>query len=1323
MAGVGTINFVQTRLDPNFSTTTKIFMHNTEMRLLLCVTIARCPLNLLLDTGAQTSVLRGRIIHPDALYFPRASIMLTGVTSNSGHRSVGLTFGSVIINDLRFQHEFQIVDDTFHLDADGIIGCDFLMRYKCTIDMVKCELRLQIPVNHPSHEPKTRFELADTTVSQAVGPVVKATDLPKSGSPSNKSGRRKGELKGADEIEVLNSEELPTPVQPSNPRTATNVHGDFPYIEHGIDQLSISTVAEDLPFDRNGIIRYVREFCTDGNVTREDTIPGDTDRLGTLCSSIDLSHCGTKERNAAMRILGDFSHVFHLEGDTLSHTDIVQHTIDLKPGSTPIFIKQYRIPEGNRAEMNRQIDELYANGIIEPCTSEWNFPLILVAKKPNSRGERQYRLVVDFRKLNEVTVPMGFPIPLIDELLEVLGSAKYFTSMDVQSAFHQIMVRPEDRDFLSFQTNFRRMRFVRMPFGLANSPRTWQRAINLVLKDLLGKGVLVYLDDILIYSATFEEHQRLIREVLTRLESHNIKLKPEKARMFAPEVEYLGHIISNDGIRANPKKTECVRDFPVPQNVTQVQSFLGLASYYRRFVPSFSRIAKPLHTLCKKNHLFEWTDACQDAFQKLKDELISDRVLAHVNFTQQMRVTCDACGYGIGATLGQLDPETGGERPILFISRLLRKSELNYSTIEKELLAIVWAVESFRHYLYANTIPFLVITDHRPLVYLMEMKNPSSRLFNWKLKLMEYQFEVVHLKGKMNVVADALSRVVWPEAPERAINLSRGEPKTIRQILVTRWQNAVRCRAMTRSAAKKHQDALDEMELRTKNSDHHDEPKPVDLFVIHENRNLLTEMGDFHHAFYFFSSMKGQMKRKLEKKLFDQTGTALNLPDAPDPYELHSIDDDRTYILMPNVFRSSEQLKMCDMVLSKIITWCTDQHFENVALNIDIEDAPSYFAFKRAVKQMFTGSDFSVTFFLNKVITVTDVDDIQKILRAYHRSLLGGHAGHARTKNRIRKYYYWPTINKDIKDFIQNCPVCEQSKVNRHTRMPMGVRSSASTPFEHVYLDLVGPVNPPSNGGYTYILTGNCELTKFAMATPIVDASALTTARAFVHDVVLRYQLPKVITTDNGTNFTSELFSNVTKLLGIKKLLTTPYNPKANLVERFHRSMGHFMRAFVQQNPCDWDDFVPFAIHSYNNTPHSTTGYAPQELLFGFSAEMPSNLLNEPRPVYNYDSYISELRYRLQYTHKVAKQNLLERAQKNKGYYDQKTNELILEVGDMVNQLKNIKSHKFERPYDGPWEVTKVISPGVVEIRRKNKTRRVLVDSLIKANADYGSSD
>lgn len=247
-------------------------------------------------------------------------------------------------------------------------------------------------------------------------------------------------MENADEFKVLSSEEIPVTAQ------AQTI-------------LTVSTISEDLP--DTGITQSIENFQSCDDTAREGTALGNVDRFSVISTIIDLSHCDERESQAASLILKDYADMFHLDGDTLSYTDIVQHTIDLRPDSRPIFVKQYRIPEGQRAEMNRQINDLLANGIIEPSTSEWNFPLLLVPKKPNARGEKQQRLVVDFKRLNEITVPQIFPIPLIDELLEVLGSSKYFSTMDVKSAFHQILVRPEDRELLSFQTNFRKMQFVR----------------------------------------------------------------------------------------------------------------------------------------------------------------------------------------------------------------------------------------------------------------------------------------------------------------------------------------------------------------------------------------------------------------------------------------------------------------------------------------------------------------------------------------------------------------------------------------------------------------------------------------------------------------------------------------------------------------------------------------------------------------------------------------------------------------------------------------------------------------------------------------------
>lgn len=320
-----------------------------------------------------------------------------------------------------------------------------------------------------------------------------------------------------------------------------------------------------------------------------DPHPGDFGRIERVGEVIDLAHCEEPEKALADSLIHDYPDLFHLEGDLLTHTDVVQHEIDLRPNTAPIFVRQYRIPEGSREEVNRQIDELEANGIIEPSTSEWNFPLLLVKKKDNAQGEKQFRLVVDFRKLNEVTANRTFPIPLIDELLESLGKSKWFSTLDIQSAFHQIVVRPSDRELLSFQTNYRKMQFVKMPFGLVNSPRTWQRAINTILADLLGDHILVYLDDILIHTSTLEEHDFKLRQIFGRLLTHNVKLKPEKAHLYTRQVAYLGHVIDADGVRSDPKKCESIRTFPIPRNMTEVQSFLGLAKDCTPIVPTLPK--------------------------------------------------------------------------------------------------------------------------------------------------------------------------------------------------------------------------------------------------------------------------------------------------------------------------------------------------------------------------------------------------------------------------------------------------------------------------------------------------------------------------------------------------------------------------------------------------------------------------------------------------------------------------------------------------------------------------------------------------------------
>jgi hypothetical protein len=463
-------------------------------------------------------------------------------------------------------------------------------------------------------------------------------------------------------------------------------------------------------------------------------------------------------------------------------------------------------------------------------------------------------------------------------------------------------------------------------------------------------GVLVYLDDILIHTPTLSDHESNIRKVFDRLRKHNIKLKPEKSIFFGKQVNYLGHVISASGIKADPKKTEVVQNFPRPTKIVEIQSFLGMANYYRRYIRNFSETAKPLYSLCKKDVEYKWSNECETAFITLKEKLTTSPVLIHPCFTEQFILTCDASNYCIAGVLSQ--GKLPHDRPIHFASRLLRKSELNYSTIEKELLAIIFSVNIFRHYLYASAVEFLVVTDHQPLVYLMNLKNVSSRLYRWKLALMEFQFKVVHRKGTLNRVADCLSRIPQPEAKILCAKfINNQNPSTLRELLTLHLKkkdiqnfyspNAMQIRKVTTRAEhkqlqeKKLENQLNSMELISPNVQlpinnknkitnkkipklYYDNPeigtKPNPMCEIIERNTIQIDLGDFLHIFYLFPSSNCELRKAVERRL----KTKINLPKEMNPYQAYSIDKDRTAFVLPNVFRSTEQLEKANMIIKEI---------------------------------------------------------------------------------------------------------------------------------------------------------------------------------------------------------------------------------------------------------------------------------------------------------------------------------------------------------------------------------------------------------------------
>ena len=467
--------------------------------------------------------------------------------------------------------------------------------------------------------------------------------------------------------------------------------------------------------------------------------------------SFEKSKINSEEKNDLYNLLKKYKTVFAQSEYDLGRTNVLKHTIPLE-SNVPIKQHPYRMEYANREESNRQIQGMLENHIIQPSFSPWMSPVVMVKKKDGTM-----RFCIDYRKLNAVTIKDTYPLPRIDEMLDKLHNAKFFTSMDLQSGFWQIEIEEEDKYKTAFSTGDGLYEFNVLPFGLTGSPPTFQRCMNIILMD--AKHAMVYIDDILIYSTTFKQHLKDIEVVLNRLKNAGLKLKPSKCEWAKESISFLGHIISSNGIQPDPKNTEKVSDTQPPKNVKEVQRFLGLASYYRRFIKNFAKVVHPMHELLQKHIKFEWSDKCQIAFEQIKHELINPPILKFPDFEKPFLIMTDASNYAIGAVLSQND-KNGKDHPIAYASRSLKSHEKNYSTIEREALALVFATKYFRHYIWSKEI--ILLTDHKPLQWLMSHKDTSSRLIRWALNLQDLNIRIQYRSGKSNANADFLSRIEEP---------------------------------------------------------------------------------------------------------------------------------------------------------------------------------------------------------------------------------------------------------------------------------------------------------------------------------------------------------------------------------------------------------------------------------------------------------------------------------------------------------------------------------------------------------------------------------
>ncbi|GJZ54600.1 putative reverse transcriptase domain-containing protein [Tanacetum coccineum] len=423
----------------------------------------------------------------------------------------------------------------------------------------------------------------------------------------------------------------------------------------------------------------------------------------------------------------------------------LEFRVDLIPGASPVVKSPYRLAPSEMLELSNQLKELQEKGFIRPSHSPWGAPVLFVKKKDGAM-----RMCIDYRELNKLTIKNRYPLPRIDDLFDQLQGACCFSKIDLRSGYHQLRVREEDIPKTAFRTRYGHFEFTVMPFGLTNAPAIFMDLMNRVCKPYLDKFVIVFIDDILIYSKSEEEHEVHLKTILDLLKKEKLYAKLSKCEFWLKEVQFLGHVVNRDGIHVDPSKVESVKNWKTPESSTEIRSFLGLAGYYRRFIENFSKIAKPLTLLTQKNKTYVWGDEQEEAFRILKEKLCNAPVLALPDGPDDFVVYCDASKLGFGCVLMQKG------KVIAYASRQLKTHEKNYTTHDLELGAVVFALKIWRHYLYGTKS--VIYTDHKSLQYIFDQKELNMRQRRWIKLLSDYVCEIKYHPGKANVVVDALSR-------------------------------------------------------------------------------------------------------------------------------------------------------------------------------------------------------------------------------------------------------------------------------------------------------------------------------------------------------------------------------------------------------------------------------------------------------------------------------------------------------------------------------------------------------------------------------------
>ena len=952
------------------------------------------------------------------------------------------------------------------------------------------------------------------------------------------------------------------------------------------------------------------------------------------------------------------------------------HAIDVN--ADPPYGPIYNLSHNELAELRRYIDDMLARGWIRHSTSPAGAPILFVPKKDGG-----LRLCVDYRGLNKVTIKNRHPLPLITETLDRLNGAKKFSKMDLKEAYHRIRIKEGDEWKTAFRTRYGHFEYLVMPFGLANAPATFQAYINRALAGLVDVFVVVYLDDILVYSNSEEEHWNHVRQVLERLRQHRLYVNLSKCAFDVEQLEFLGFIVSINGVSMDPDRVKTITEWPHPKSYRDVQVFLGFANFYRRFIEKYSTIAAPLTDLLKgskegrKSGPLEWKPEADEAFNRLRNAFTTAPLLAHFQPEQKIRVETDASGYGIAGIMSQ--PNANGVyHPVAFWSRKMQAAEQNYETHDAELLAIVKVFEQWRHYLEGAQHTIEVLSDHDNLRGFMHVKELNARQRRWVMKLAAYDFEIFHRAGKLNP-ADAPSRRpdYQGEAPDRITMLPTlrnklglcakisSAPAAVLRIRV-RYLRKGRKRNRRPRKPPTERDNSDGIDVDPSFRQNRD-TSPT------ESRQMAMPSVDRRDA------DGGPTEPGVEMNpVAGMTGCKQLIPRSA----ARDAAADETAHGDP-----SESV-------AELICWA-QQNDDFTATRLKWVDKE-----KRSRKAgLWSKNEQGLLLFKSSIYVPEDVALRKELLSKHHDDPFAGHFGVEKTLELIKRHYSWPGLAKEVAEYVKTCDICQRVKVHRHKPYGMlGSLPQPNGPWQEISVDFITglPYSRHRRNIYDSVLVVVDRFTKMARYIPTLKSlKAVEFADLFVEEIVGRFGTPNGIVSDRGSVFTSAFWSEFCYHLKIKRRLSTAFHPQTDgQTERQNQHLEHYLRVYSNWEQSNWAALLFLAEFAYNNSVHSVTGFTPFFMLYGFHPKIFFRAEDS-----SIKGRVPAANQRIQNLH-VARQRYSELAKKaheeQAKYYNKAHIPMTYKIGDLVLlSTKNLRvkrpSKKLSERFAGPFRVEEIV--------------------------------